>query len=64
MSIWNGLEELFTKNVPCPLCNIDIPVRRTKNDTPYLFCPRCQLKYFVSSMPGIKKFIEKYNNKA
>jgi hypothetical protein len=40
---------------PCPLCNEQLEIRKSKNDKPYCVCMKCGMQLFVRGRTGIKR---------
>lgn len=51
----NNEGQQFEGTFPCPLCNLRLEIRRSKNRKPYCVCNSCGLQLFIRGKKGIEK---------
>ncbi len=46
------------KEMPCPVCKENVPVKRTHRGKPYWQCDDCGVQVFVRRQEGVKRLKE------
>ncbi len=45
----------WPRQMPCPVCGEDVPVKRTHRGKPYWQCDECGAQVFVRRQEGMKR---------